>query len=85
MTECEAALLDICGEFATTIYAWCVLPNHYHLLVRTDGIEELRGELGKFHGRSSSSGTARINAEGDKPGTGAWIARSDHIVISGPA
>ena len=85
MTEWEAALLDICGEFATTIYAWCVLPNHYHLLVRTDGIEELRGNLGNSMVAPHSSGTARINAEGDTPGTGAWIARSDRMVISGRA
>src|SRR2546425_9298638 len=29
MTECESALLDVCDRFATSIYAWCLLPNHY--------------------------------------------------------
>jgi putative transposase len=78
MTECEAALLDICGEFATTIYAWCVLPNHYHLLVRTDGIEELRGQLGKFHGRSSF----KWNGEDQCRGRQAWYRCLDREVRS---
>ncbi len=53
MTECEAGLLDVCRQLAQAIYAWCLLPNHYHLLVRTDRLVELRAELGKFHGRMS--------------------------------
>jgi REP-associated tyrosine transposase len=53
MTECEVALLEVCEKASTTVYAWCVLPNHYHLLVKTDSLEELRRELGRFHGRSS--------------------------------
>jgi len=53
MTECEAALSSLCHDRATHVYAWCILPNHYHLLVRTDRIKELRRESGRFHGRSS--------------------------------
>src|SRR5205814_4506792 len=39
MTECEDALLRACQQFATKLYAWCVLPNHYHLLVQTDRLQ----------------------------------------------
>src|SRR5262245_43656198 len=53
MTGFEDVLLTACKEFATSTYAWCVLPNHYHLLVRTDNIEGLRRELGLIHGRTS--------------------------------
>ena len=53
MTEYESALLDVCNRFATNVYAWCVLPNHYHLLVQTDRLKELRAELGRLHGRTS--------------------------------
>src|SRR5207249_9936561 len=42
MTECESVLLEVCASLATNIYAWCVLPNHYHLLVQTDWLIELR-------------------------------------------
>lgn len=53
MTECEAALLAACEKYVTAIYAWCILPNHYHLLIQTDSIKALRHEIGRFHGRKS--------------------------------
>ena len=53
MTECEAELLRICENFCSRIYAWCILPNHYHVLLKTERISELRNALGEFHGRSS--------------------------------
>lgn len=53
MTECETTLLDLCQDLAATVYAWCILPNHYHLLLKAAHLKELRRELGKFHGRSS--------------------------------
>ena len=56
MTECEAEVLKICENFSSRIYAWCILPNHYHLLLRTERISELRNALGEFHGRTSSNG-----------------------------
>jgi putative transposase len=53
MTECEAETLRICHDFCVSVYAWCILPNHYHVLVKTDRIRDLRRGLGQFHGRSS--------------------------------
>ncbi|MFS8086769.1 MAG: hypothetical protein ACMG6H_14135, partial [Acidobacteriota bacterium] len=68
MTECESALLGACEYFSANVYLWCVLPNHYHILLQTDRLRELRTELGKFHGRSSfkvergrqKAGTSRV-------------------------
>src|SRR5215475_7935649 len=68
MSECECALLDLCCEFATTLYAWCILPNHYHLLLRTDRLTEFRKQLGKFHGRTSF----KWNVEDSKRGRKVW-------------
>ncbi len=42
MTNFEADLLSACAKFAVSTYAWCILPNHYHVLARTDDIEALR-------------------------------------------
>jgi len=53
MAECETELLKISHEVSTCVFAWCLLPNHYHLLLRTVQIEELLRRLGKFHGSSS--------------------------------
>jgi putative transposase len=35
------------------IYAWVVLPNHYHVLVQCRDIQRCLRELGKLHGRTS--------------------------------
>lgn len=53
ISQCETALLEICNEYTTAVYAWCILPNHYHILIKTDRLKEFRCEIGKFHGRSS--------------------------------
>jgi putative transposase len=53
MTSCEEGVLATCRGFGAEISAWCVLPNHYHVLVKSARLKELSKELGKFHGRSS--------------------------------
>ena len=35
------------------IYAWCVLPNHYHVLVKVDDFAQLIKETGRMHGRTA--------------------------------
>jgi putative transposase len=66
MTECEEALLQICREYCLATHAWCVLPNHYHVLVTTERIAELRRWLGQFHGRSSHAWNGEDSARGRK-------------------
>src|SRR5437763_6363433 len=53
MTECEHEILRACAEHSVSTHAWCVLPNHYHVLVTTESIAQLRRQLGQFHGRSA--------------------------------
>jgi REP-associated tyrosine transposase len=65
MTDCEQSLLELCHNFALAVYAWCLLPNHYHLLM-TDNIERVRHELGQFHGRSSHAWNGEDDARGRK-------------------
>jgi putative transposase len=64
MNECEKGILEICEKFATDIYAWCVLPNHYHILLKTEQIKALRKQLGLFHGRMSFKWNGEDNARG---------------------
>ena len=65
----EADLLDAAAERAQQIFAWNVLPNHYHILVQTPDILGLLHGLGRLHGRPRSAGTGRRTAGGGKPGT----------------
>ncbi len=68
MTDCETGVLEICEKFSTNIYAWCILPNHYHILLKTDQVKKLRKEIGLFHGRFSY----KWNDEDNKRGRQVW-------------
>ncbi len=66
MANCENDLLEICEDEYAKVFAWCILPNHYHLLVRTDNIKNLREKIGQFHGRSSKLWNDEDNLRGRK-------------------
>ena len=68
MTEWEAEILKICEKICSRIYAWCILPNHYHVLIRTEHIKELLSAIGQFHGRSSFE----WNRADDRRGRKVW-------------
>ena len=53
MSECEEGVLDTCRRIGANVSAWCVLPNHYHVVISTPDIKALLKALGQFHGRSS--------------------------------
>ena len=66
MTECEHETLKIFRDFCESLHAWCILPNHYHALMKTNRIMALRHALGNFHGRTSFSWNAADNCRGRK-------------------
>jgi len=66
MTACEADILNICADSSSRIYAWCLLPNHYHVLLKTERIKELRGNLGQFAGTTSFTWNGEDNRRGRK-------------------
>src|SRR5438093_3177459 len=78
MTECESAVLQVCREFAEETYAWSILPNHYHVLLKTDSIAELRHRLGRFHGRSSF----QWNSEDGNKGRQVWHNCTERVMRS---
>ena len=68
MIECEEGILKVCALVNAIVHAWCVLPNHYHFLLRTDQIKEVLRLIGQFHGSSSF----RWNGEDDTRGRKVW-------------
>lgn len=68
MSEFETALLEMCNGFGVLVFAWCILPNHYHILIETDDIVGFRLALGKVHGTTSY----RWNGEEGKRGRKVW-------------
>jgi putative transposase len=64
MTEFSRQLCSTCNEYAEKVFAWCVLPNHYHVVLQTDAIKHLFGELGRLHGRTSFQWNGQENLRG---------------------
>jgi putative transposase len=56
--------LNACRKVEAKVLAWCILPNHYHLLVRTDNIKQLRKEIGTMHGRTARFWNQADNLQG---------------------
>ncbi len=71
-----AMLLAAVAPVCTGIHAWCVLPNHYHLLVSATDLRSVTWALGKLHGRSSFC----WNKEEDVRGRQVWHAVADRFM-----
>ncbi|MBL8188946.1 MAG: transposase [Acidobacteria bacterium] len=78
MSECEKGLLSVCEGLGCEVHAWCVLPNHYHLLLKSGAIKSLCHEIGKFHGRSSR----QWNQEESRAGRKVWYRCFDREIRS---
>ncbi len=64
MDDFSRDLLTACGPFVDQVFAWCILPNHYHMLVATSDVLALLAELGRLHGRTSYYWNGEENARG---------------------
>lgn len=53
LSEFQQMLVDFCLATSAELFAWCVLRNHYHLLVRCPDIKVFRKGLGRIHGRTA--------------------------------
>ena len=49
----ELLVNEVLKENSSRIWAWCVLPNHYHMLVECKDLKALIKALGVLHGRTS--------------------------------
>jgi putative transposase len=58
------SLLSLFAQFGTRTVAWCLLPNHYHVLVETPNVLRLLWELGRLHGRTSYQWNGEENQRG---------------------
>jgi putative transposase len=64
MTDFESSLLAVLHASCRTVFAWTVLPNHYHVLVDIESVKGLLAEIGKLHGRSSFDWNGEDNQRG---------------------
>ncbi len=76
--ECADILIEIAEKTETKFSAWCILPNHYHLLIRTSNFEQFKEEIKLFHGRSAR----RWNLEDSLTGRKVWCSFFDRQIKS---
>ena len=66
MGDFSDQLLQVLETTCAHIYAWVVLPNHYHALARTQDALQVLAELGLLHGRTSFEWNGEDSERGRK-------------------
>jgi putative transposase len=74
----SVALLEQVKAQSARIHAWCVLPNHYHLLIESVEILGLLGSLGRLHGKTSF----QWNGEDRQRGRQVWCGAAERYMRS---
>ena len=64
LDELSDRLIATCTNNADHLYAWCVLPNHYHVVLQSQKIKALLHALALLHGRTSYEWNGQDNARG---------------------
>jgi putative transposase len=78
MQAFERDLLGALQELCPTIFAWTVLPNHYHVLVENHAVKKLLRRLGQLHGRTSFE----WNGEDGRRGRKVWFNAAETAMKS---
>lgn len=76
MAEFCETLLAAITPVAKELHAWCLLPNHYHLLVSVPDLRSATWALGKMHGRTSFQWNQQENTRGRQ----VWHAAADRFM-----
>lgn len=64
MTAFAGELMTTCAPPVARVFAWCILPNHYHLLLETPHLRALTAAVGRLHGRTSRAWNLAEHATG---------------------
>ncbi|MGE3804676.1 MAG: transposase [Gemmataceae bacterium] len=64
LAEFERLMLDAVRSHSQHIFAWNVLPNHYHLIIQSATVFQLLQEIGRTHGRTSYRWNREDNCRG---------------------
>ena len=78
MSEFSQLLCETINAAKMTNYAWVVLPNHYHAVVKATDANNLVRSLGKMHGRSSHA----WNGQDDCRGRQVWFNAMERSIRS---
>ncbi len=78
MAAFERELVELAKSRTVELFAWIVLPNHYHILVHANTVKQLLNELGQLHGRTSY----RWNGEDRRRGRKVWCNAAETVMKS---
>ncbi|MEX0321770.1 MAG: transposase [Puniceicoccaceae bacterium] len=78
LDEFMVRMIDAIESVNFELHAFCVMPNHYHIIVDGTGVEILRTALGKVHGLTSR----KWNLEDDQVGRKVWFRAFDRQITS---
>lgn len=78
IAEFTAKILDQMKSLLIIVFAWCILPNHWHMLIKSSNILDLLKEIGRFHGRQSYRWNGEENCRGRK----VWYNALDRYIRS---
>lgn len=78
MRQFENDLVELLHHDCQQVFAWIVLPNHFHSLVDTSDVRRLLHSLGKHHGRKSYY----WNCEDEKKGRQVWCNAAETAMKS---
>lgn len=78
MDAFASRLLSTLESVEAVVHAWCVLPNHYHVLSTTHDLPKLIAQMGKLHGSTSFA----WNGEDGEPGRQCWHRATDRAMRS---
>ena len=78
LSQFATALCDLIAECCSQLFAWVVLPNHYHFLAQIDDLKLLFSELGMLHGRTSYE----WNRDESTQGRQVWCKAAETVMKS---
>ena len=65
-TEFEARLFDAIKTIAQELIAWVVLPNHYHVLISVQSLDDVSAAIKYLHGTTSRQWNIEDNLTGKR-------------------
>jgi putative transposase len=65
-TEFEARLFDAIKTITQELIAWVVLPNHYHVLISVQSLDDVSAALKHLHGTASRQWNIEDNLTGKR-------------------
>ena len=72
----STSLCALCSDKDNFLHTWCVLPNHWHLLIQCDNFRKMLVAIGQLHGRSSRA----WNLEDNRLGRQCWHCCSNRYI-----